>query len=597
MRAKSLLIVSAILIALSGLGLLWPLASGLTYSVSPPNDPGVIRRYAATYRVAADGRLIATERLTVDLPSGRHGIFWYFPVADPSDSHLRIVPAVTGITMNGREVPVEYSWRNGRSVYVARIGDSSTTLAQGTYLYEIGYTIDGVLAKTPSAQGKFPTRAGENRIAADSSFYWNAVGFWEMPIRTAQSVIELPVQSGLVQCAASTGGSIPCAIEGAGTERVAITAENLAPRNPVTVRVDLPMTLPARTTLPWPVRFDGILGRSTRAAGAVAVLTLLAALAGSLWVRRSRETPPGLPVTYVPPDGLGPAQTVYIVKETVGEHALVATLLHMAERKLVELERIGAKKWALTGTATSAEWANVDPVTRGVGEALGITEPGRRVVTGGKRAGEKLANAAQTAKSSTRSWAQTEGLSRYEAMVIIGRVLVFICILVAVVRFWGYPTMWGLPFAVFAIAGVWLFATGAGTRRTAAGRRLWSRAGGFERLLSTPSSEDRFDFAARKDLFMAYIPYAVAFGVADTWAAKYRTATGQEPPEVPWYPGTRAGGAAGLYSGTALAGLGAAIATSISAYQASQSSSSSSGGFSSGGGGFGGGGGSGGGSW
>lgn len=597
MKAKPLLIASVILVALSGLGLLWPLASGMTDSVSPARDPGVIRRYAATYRVGADGHLNATERLTVDLPSGRHGIFWYFPVADPTDSHLRIVPTVTGITMNGRAVPVSYSWRNGRSVYVARIGNPSRTLSQGTYIYEIDYTIDGVLAKTPSAQGKFPTRAGQNRTAADSSFYWNAVGFWEMPIRDAQVVIELPVQSGLVQCAASTDGSVPCAIEGAGSERVAVTAGNLAPRNPVTVRVDLPMTLPPRTTLPWPARFDGILGRSTRIAVEVAALTVLAALTGYLWVRRSREEPPGLPVMYEPPDGLGPAQAVYIVKETVGDHALVATLLHMAERKLVELERIRSKKWAVTGTATAAQWANVDPVTREVGGALGIAESGGRVVTGGKKAGEKLASATDTAKSATRSWSRKEGLSRYAIVEIIGRVLVCLCILMAAVRFWGYPTMRGLPFAAFAIAGFGLFATGVGIRRTPAGRQLWSRAGGFERLLSTPSSEDRFDFAARKDLFIAYIPYAVAFGVADKWAAKYRTATGHEPPEVPWYPVTGASGAAGLYSGAALAGLGAAIATSISAYQASQSSSSGSGGFSGGGGGFGGGGGSGGGSW
>ncbi len=51
---------------------------------------------------------------------------------------------------------------------------------------------------------------------------------------------------------------------------------------------------------------------------------------------------------------------------------------------------------------------------------------------------------------------------------------------------------------------------------------VWSRAGGFQRLLSTPSAEDRFDFSARTDLFIAYVPYAVAFGVADRWAEKYR---------------------------------------------------------------------------
>ncbi len=142
-----------------------------------------------------------------------------------------------------------------------------------------------------------------------------------------------------------------------------------------------------------------------------------------------------------------------------------------------------------------------------------------------------------------------------------------------------------------------LFAKGVGTRRTEAGRQLWSRAGGFERLLATPSSEDRFDFAASKDLFISYIPYAVAFGVADRWAGKYRIATGQEPPVPMWYTG-----AAGLYSPDGFTGLNSAVAASISAYmayQAAQASSSGSGGssWSSSGGSWGGGGGSGGGSW
>ena len=60
-----------------------------------------------------------------------------------------------------------------------------------------------------------------------------------------------------------------------------------------------------------------------------------------------------------------------------------------------------------------------------------------------------------------------------------------------------------------------------------AGRDLWSRVGGFRRVLSTPSSKERFDFSGREDLYTAYIPWAVAFGCADAWAEKYRTESGR----------------------------------------------------------------------
>ena len=99
-------------------------------------------------------------------------------------------------------------------------------------------------------------------------------------------------------------------------------------------------------------------------------------------------------------------------------------------------------------------------------------------------------------------------------------------------------------FAVFAIE---LLRPGAGTRRTAAGRDLWSRIGGFRRILATPSAEERFDFSGRKELYTAYIPWAVAFGVADEWAEKYRIETGEEPP-APSYASAYHGYAGGSFA-------------------------------------------------
>ena len=78
-----------------------------------------------------------------------------------------------------------------------------------------------------------------------------------------------------------------------------------------------------------------------------------------------------------------------------------------------------------------------------------------------------------------------------------------------------------------------------GRRRSAAGARLGHQAhrapaatcgrgsaasGGCCRR---PSSKQRFDFSGRKELYTAYIPWAVAFGCADEWAEKYRTEIGR----------------------------------------------------------------------
>jgi uncharacterized membrane protein YgcG len=160
--------------------------------------------------------------------------------------------------------------------------------------------------------------------------------------------------------------------------------------------------------------------------------------------------------------------------------------------------------------------------------------------------------------------------------------------------------------------GMWtstLVAGTAGTVRTETGRRLWSEIGGFKRMLSTDSSEARFDFSAKKDLYTAYIPWAVAFGVADAWAKKYRSETGEQPPAPDYLPVSASDMSGSIDSTSSSAvnamtvGFSAAVGAAIGAYTASIAPSSSSssgssfssdcgGGFSGGGGGGGGGGGS-----
>ena len=131
---------------------------------------------------------------------------------------------------------------------------------------------------------------------------------------------------------------------------------------------------------------------------------------------------------------------------------------------------------------------------------------------------------------------------------------------------------------------------------------MWSRAEGFHRLLSTDSAETRFDFAARKDLYLAYIPFAVAGGAAALWAKKYQDTMGAAAPQPAWYNSSSSSSDSGhgFTGGSGDADFDSfesALSSSIGAYTASQSSSSSSSGGGSSSSGGGGGGGGGGGSW
>jgi hypothetical protein len=578
-------------------------------STTPGPDPVRISDYQADYLVTAGGTLVAKETLTTEFPAGRHGIFRFWDLADPQDDHARLEPRQVTVELDGRSVPVELSWEKGNRLRVAKIGDPDSTVSAGTHTYTITYRIDGVLAPTTVGNDSEASSSWADDRPSESVFYWNVVAQgWQMDIDRSTTRLTLPAAASQVQCTTAVGAATagPCTVEGDGTDTVTITTGALPARTPVTVRIGLPVPAPDRVTAPWGIAADGSLGRSGVALGAVLLATFALMGLGYVLDRRSREDEPGLPVTYEPPTGLGPVQTAYLTTEEVPDRALVATLLHQAERGLTTLSHGDDAAWTITGVGDAAAWAATDDVTRFVGESLGVTQPGATFTAGKKtvKAGAELQKTRDELPAVVDRWAEGIGAQRAVPSEVAGRVAVVASFVALVVV--GFvsvvspvPGLYALPFAGFALGGAGLVTAGVGKRRTALGRDLWSRSGGFERMLSTSSAKDRFDFSGRKDLYTAFIPYAVAFDCADRWARKYETTTGSPAPSPVWLAGGAGSGGTGggFGGGQDFSGFESSLAGAINAYSATQSSSS---GGSSGGGGFsggGGGGGGGGGSW
>ncbi len=602
LSAKRVAILLGLLV-LTAIGLFYPLAT--SSGDSSATEPTTITNYTAEYNIDDDGAMTATEVITVNFPIPRRGIFQFWDVADPTNPNVRYYPEVTSVVRDGFAEDYETYWEGGKRYYVAKIGNPDVYLSTGLHTYTIRYTTDGVISPVSAGQNfTFPSAQGSVAPDSQSTFFWNVVApGWRMPIQQATITVNLPHASGQVQCAAGTtsgganraAGFGTCDVAGAGTQKLTLSATNIPPTSGMTVRATMQPTNPPQVTLPWSVSFDAILGRSVPMTFFIALLTVVGAIVGFLWARTAHEKPPGFPVMYAPPDGLGPVQTKYMAYEEVGSHALTATLYYLADKRMVTLDRQSDDQWLVTSTATPEQWEAIDPVSRAIAKKLSLTRTGGSFMAKKtKEAGKKLAAAKTSADEETKAWASSAGLTVISAPEQIGRALWVVSLVFAGIGFiLGPATMYGLPFAAFAIAGINFTKTGVGTRRTTAGREVWSRSAGFERLLATDSSQDRFDFSANKDLFISFIPYAVAFGVADKWAQKYRAYTHTDPPDPFWYPyGYMAG--ASLYSSNAgMGSFDSAVSSAISSYQASQASSGGGGG---GGGGMGGGGG-GGGSW
>lgn len=548
-------------------------------------DETTITSFVGDFDIADDGDMAVTQTLTVDFPNpGKHGIFEFWDIEDPNAPGSRRIPQDIEVTMDGGDVPVELSQQAGGRYRVARIGDPDSTVEPGEHVYEISYHVDGVLIP---GEGEAPT-----------SFYWNLIGSWAQSITAADLTVHLPAAAQDVQCAVGDDTS-GCEVSGEGTDTLRLTAADLAPRTPVTVRTELDMaTPPAGGTRPWPLALDPVLGSSVVLLGLVLLLAAGAAGLGLVLARRSRESDPQFPLMYAPPEGIGPAQAAYLVTEEVDEEQYVATLLYAAERGAITLDRDGSE-WTITDKRGAEGWSGLDPVTGSVAHLLSGPGTSFTASPDSVEGGQRLKSEIASFEESTRDWADGAGLMARSGLGGRGGAVIALCFAaVLAVAFWNPLEMSaiGLVPGLFAVFGIGIAASGAGTKRTRTGRDLWSRAGGFRRILATPSARDRFDFSGREELYTAYIPWAVAFGCADQWAEKYRVETGSEPP-VPSYLGhAYAGAYAGSAASAMVSDFSSTVSSAISSYEATQKSSSSSsgggGGFSGGGGGGGGGGGS-----
>lgn len=584
-------VLTLIAVLVTAVGLFWPLiANAGSDSTDVGVDPVVITDYVADLTLAQNGRLTATETLTTQFPGwDKHGIFRFWDVADAADANVRYLPQDVRVTMDGRSVPFEMSSEQGGRYRVAKIGDPDSTVSAGTHTYQISYRIDGTI-----------------RDGDPGSFIWRVIpNGWQMQILKSTSTIRFPAAPTSFEC--RVNDESPCTVGEPDTTTRTVGTGPLAPTTGVAVKAGLPFAGPGQDRRPWSVSLDPVLGSSPAVPITAVLVSLLTLCAGLLWTRRSREQTPLLPVMFEPPADpqsperfLGPAATYFVINEAMSKKALIATLFHLAEQGHIGLERASSTDWTITARTSAQEYTGLDRPSSIVMSALGLTTPGAVFAAdGSKEAGEKLKRATDQLTKTTKLWALTTGVLRRSPFEIIGRVVVGVAFVLALIlmAFGFVPAIVGLPFAAFVIGGVGLLVAGVGTRRTRLGRQVWSRAGGFERLLSTPSNQDRLDFSARTDLYTSFIPYAIAFDCADAWAAKYRYTTGQEPPDPVWLPGVYYGaGTHGLMSGgtSGFDSFESSLSSSLSAYSASQSSSSGGGGF---GGGFSGGGGGGGGSW
>jgi uncharacterized membrane protein YgcG len=606
-------------------------------------------RIVATYEVLPDGRVRVVEEQTVDFRGG---------------------PFTTGYA--------RLATRGASAIHVTDVGEREPDVAYvpgrdapGTYAVDQdgeAVTVRWWFAPTTDARRRFVLAyeiAGAVRFyEGGDQLWWQAIRADQPATREAVVTVSLPDTVPAISQAAGyrlpDGRRLPMEQVDARTAR--LKANDIPRGDAIELRVQWPHGLVLGTPSPFQSQLDASRAAEqarieavrspaaivlSLALGLLAFLVLVGGAFGLylLWYRRGRDAVVDLPVDYLaePPTALAPGLVGVLVDESVDLRDILATLLDLCRRGEARLEErteegflglMGRQDFILERTPTGMALADHEVA---VLDAFLDGAERRAFSDLRERFHERLPGLHR------RMFAALVGAGLLDAepdqvrgryrLLALGGAAVAALLLCGAVPFMGtLPMILVLPIVVFILSAATFVLAHYMPRKTPAGAEAAARWRAFRQYLR---DIDRYrDLHEARDVFDRYLPFAVAFGIEDTWIRRFAAAGAEGPPwfapdptrPSAWGPpphgwGAGTGGAGGMGEaagggdlpdlqrtseglGRGLQGMSGALASmlnSAAAVMVSQPASSggsgwsgggwSGGGFSGGGGGGGGGGG------
>jgi uncharacterized membrane protein len=547
----------------------------------------VIERFDATVDVSPDGTLVVEETIVPRFTGSWNGIF--------------------------RTIPIQYRTPQGLNYTLRLAVESVTDGAGGALKYEssrerhyrkLKIWVPGAVDATRTVKLRYRVNNGLRFFDEHDELYWNVTGDeWDVPIEAAAATIRLPDGVAAVRATAFRGAY-------GSTEQASATIDGTA----VIVRAEGGLSF--REGLTAVVGWNpGVVHRPTAAERTTEVLYSnvplvipIVVLIGMyrLWRTRGRD-PQLAPITtqYEPPAAMTPAELGTLVDGKPDMRDITATIVDLAVRGYLRIEEtvnegflgidlFSSKDYRFTLVKPRTEWKDLKPHERDLLEAMF----GSGDSVGLSALKNKFYKHLPGIKNELYGDLVSDGLyasrpDRVRLLYIIGGVVLGVAIAVAsaaLMSAFGMQPVAGIVAGILSGLVVVLFGWFM-PARTVKGTRELEKVLGFQEFLSRVES-DRLERTIRTpETFEKFLPFAMALGVADTWAKAFEGIY-TEPPR--WYSGP---GGIHTFRPTAFASDLGRMSTQAAAVMASAPRSSGGSGFSSGGGfsggGFGGGGGGG----
>jgi uncharacterized membrane protein YgcG len=575
-----------------------------------------IDSFTINYDVAPSGVVKVQETIVYRFGSGsgRHGIERYFVTREPYDETQDALYKVENISVTSPDnVATQFSSRTdeakgGREEQLRlRIGDPNETISAPTATYVISYDLTGAM-----------------RTFNDyDEFYWDATGLdWQAAIKSVKITAAVPGGAQDVSCFAGAAQSTETCQGSVSGGKATFSASDLTEGQGVTIGVKIKSGLVADNA-PHLAPDGSKLTSSQKvligAAGAAGLgIAVGSPIVGALWWRKNGRDrryaglAPGtvplpgqtaevvasdpdlpIPVAFSPPR-IPVAEAGLLLDGQVDSRETAATIIDLAVRGALRVESHGDDDFRVTLVDPDQATAPHEMVLL---TALFDGEPPGAVRDLSSQG--SLLNAHREMQASVRNQVAARGWFTKVPSSAAAHGIGFGGIVFAVIAAFtlGAWVLWiFVPLLPVIITVLVIRAKLRRGQRTAEGRAVCDQVEGFKTYLATAEA-DQLRFEEGEDIFSKYLPWAIAFELADRWAKVCAdlVAMGRLPDVTPyWYVGN--------YH---LAAFNTAFITSSLTSAATPAPSAGSGGTgfgggsSFGGGGFsgGGGGGGGGGSW
>ncbi len=379
--------------------------------------------------------------------------------------------------------------------------------------------------------------------------WWAAVyadrnGF---PVRNARAVVYLP--PGAVAENAAVYG-VPAAVSGVGERVVVAEAQSAVPNGAVMeIRVQFPHGVISGSPPPWQERFDAQRQFEETQKPLFNLIALLVtllllfggpALAAALYVLGGRDPNVGLVAEYLTePPPIPPGLAGVLVDERADMQDILATLADLGRRGVIAIrEGENGAGWVIE-RGPHFNLADLQPYEAALVRAFNLQNAQSCTLSSLRnqfykqipRIQRLLYQALVRAGYYKRSPEQVRETFSALANLLIGLALVGGCFASAILSELTDFAL-GIPLGLFVTGVAFSVIAPHMPVRTRKGAEMRMRAEAFKRYLANLEKYTQVQQA--KDLFERYLPWAVAFGLKQSWI--HRFAQLKDPPPVPgWY--------------------------------------------------------------